>query len=181
MRPLEGAAYSVGRVAVIDSTGPARRHVRQCFGLRACGWLVRPVRHSRAGTAGPNFTDAEMPAGALNGSNASFTLSAVPMPASSVALYRNGVLQKPGLGLQPFRQQHPVPDGIHASAWRYSAGVLPRYRRRVRRKGRRRPKFCAAVWARRPLPLLHELGDLHDPSRHGRTRRSCEDRFRFLA
>src|ERR1019366_2514165 len=33
----------------------------------------------------------------LNGSNASFTLSAVPAPTSSLYLYRNGVLQKAGL------------------------------------------------------------------------------------
>jgi hypothetical protein len=33
----------------------------------------------------------------MNGANGSFTLSAVPIPTSSLALYRNGVLQKPGL------------------------------------------------------------------------------------
>jgi hypothetical protein len=50
-----------------------------------------------SGTAGPNFTDAELPSGPMNGVNLSFTLSAVPIPTSSMALYRNGVLQKAGV------------------------------------------------------------------------------------
>ena len=58
-----------------------------------------PCGTGGSGTAGPNFTDAEVPAGLVNGSNVSFTLSAVPIPTTSVALYRNGVLQKAGLDL----------------------------------------------------------------------------------
>jgi hypothetical protein len=40
----------------------------------------------------------EAPAGTLNGSNAVFTLSFTPNPASSLLLALNGVLQNPGSG-----------------------------------------------------------------------------------
>jgi hypothetical protein len=39
----------------------------------------------------------ETPAGAVNGRNASFTLSQVPSPASSVAVFRNGMRLTSGL------------------------------------------------------------------------------------
>jgi hypothetical protein len=38
----------------------------------------------------------ETPAGTLNGTNRVFTLSAAPVPAASLQLYRNGLLQKAG-------------------------------------------------------------------------------------
>ncbi|MBY0505250.1 MAG: hypothetical protein K2X03_15155 [Bryobacteraceae bacterium] len=44
----------------------------------------------------PNFSDSETPSGAADGSNAVFTLSAAPSPASSLALFRNGLLQSAG-------------------------------------------------------------------------------------
>jgi hypothetical protein len=43
------------------------------------------------------FADLETPAGAVNGTNAMFTLSGIPMPAASLMLYRNGLLQKAGV------------------------------------------------------------------------------------
>lgn len=39
----------------------------------------------------------ETPAGAINGVNNAFTLSAAPLPAASLQLYRNGLLQKAGV------------------------------------------------------------------------------------
>lgn len=44
----------------------------------------------------PAFTDGEVPAGAINGTNATFTLTATPNPAKSVELFKNGVLQVQG-------------------------------------------------------------------------------------
>jgi hypothetical protein len=43
---------------------------------------------------GTTFVDREAPAGTVDGVNRSFTLSSVPNPASSIQLYRNGVLQQ---------------------------------------------------------------------------------------
>lgn len=40
------------------------------------------------------FVDGETPSGAVNGSNGAYTLSQTPNPASSLLLYRNGILQK---------------------------------------------------------------------------------------
>jgi hypothetical protein len=48
------------------------------------------------GTLGPQFVDGETPAGPINGSNVVFTLASAPSPASSLQLYRNGMLQKLG-------------------------------------------------------------------------------------
>jgi len=38
------------------------------------------------------FQDQDLPAGIADGSNNSFTLSAAPHPASSLDVYRNGLL-----------------------------------------------------------------------------------------
>ena len=96
-RPMEGAAYAAGHAAMIDSTGAldaVSGNVSDCVHVDGSSG---PCGTAGSGAAGPNFTDAEVPAGTLNGSNASFTLSAVPAPTSSLYLYRNGVLQKAGL------------------------------------------------------------------------------------
>jgi hypothetical protein len=44
------------------------------------------------GTASPSFVDAEIPTGVIGGGNVGFTLVAVPSPASSLKLYKNGML-----------------------------------------------------------------------------------------
>lgn len=42
------------------------------------------------------FVDGETPSGITNGSNATFSLSQTPSPATSLELYRNGLAQTPG-------------------------------------------------------------------------------------
>jgi hypothetical protein len=96
VRPVEGAGYAVGGAAMIDSTGALEAvtgNVSDCVHVDGSSG---PCGTSGSGTAGPNFTDAEVPAGSMNGANVSFTLSAVPAPTASLALYRNGVLQRAG-------------------------------------------------------------------------------------
>jgi hypothetical protein len=44
-----------------------------------------------------NFSEDETPAGIVDSSNAVFTLESIPAPASSLQLFRNGVLQKSGM------------------------------------------------------------------------------------
>lgn len=46
--------------------------------------------------ASTGIADIETPSGAINGVNPVFVLSAVPFPAASLQLYRNGLLQKQG-------------------------------------------------------------------------------------
>jgi hypothetical protein len=48
-------------------------------------------------TAPPVFIDGETPGGAINGSNKSFTLANSPSPATSLDLYRNGLVQSVGV------------------------------------------------------------------------------------
>jgi len=49
---------------------------------------------SGGGGSTSGFVDAEVPAGTLDGVNASFTLGSAPNPASSLTLFRNGMLLK---------------------------------------------------------------------------------------
>jgi hypothetical protein len=88
-RPLKGPGFAAGRVALVSPlgaletvTGSATDCVRVDGSSGPCGG------------AQPSFVDGDSPAGIVDGSNTSFTLSATPDPASSLAIYRNGVLQK---------------------------------------------------------------------------------------
>jgi hypothetical protein len=47
--------------------------------------------------SGIGFVDGETPSGTMNGTNAAFTLSQSPSPASSLELYRNGLVQTVGV------------------------------------------------------------------------------------
>lgn len=46
----------------------------------------------------PMFSDEEVPSGAINGSNTTFTLANAPNPSASLQLFLNGVLQAQGAG-----------------------------------------------------------------------------------
>lgn len=94
IRPVMGATYSPFRVAVIGASGQLEA---------AAGDPGDCVRVD--GTAGPcglaasstGFVDSEVPSGTIDGTNATFTLTATPNPASSLQLFRNGLLLKQGL------------------------------------------------------------------------------------
>ena len=90
-RPPAGTSFGISRSAVIDATGAidaATGNSSDCLHVD--------------GTSGPcssgsaTFSDGEIPAGTMNGSNAAFTLANVPSPSSSLALFRNGILLTPG-------------------------------------------------------------------------------------
>jgi hypothetical protein len=88
IRPVEGTTFAVGRAAVIDSTGAvdgATGNLGDCMHVDGTSG---PGGTSGTGT----FVDAEIPGGAVNGSNTSFTLANIPAPATSVELFRNGLL-----------------------------------------------------------------------------------------
>jgi hypothetical protein len=91
VRPPAGTSFSISRSAVIDATGAidgAIGNLSDCLHVD--------------GTSGPcasvstTFIDAEVPSGTINGSNTIFTLANVPNPASSLALFRNGLLLTQG-------------------------------------------------------------------------------------
>jgi hypothetical protein len=88
-RPLKGPGYAAGRTAVVDALGAlesASGSATDCVHVDGSS--------GPCGGTEPSFVDGDSPAGIVDGSNTSFTLSAVPDPASSLAVYRNGMLQK---------------------------------------------------------------------------------------
>jgi hypothetical protein len=94
-RPLEGSAFALGRVAFINSLGSidgVNGNASDCLHVDgssgACG---------SSGASAAAFMDSDSPAGIVDGSNMSFTLSQTPSPSTSVSLYRNGIMQKAGL------------------------------------------------------------------------------------
>lgn len=92
-RPLKGTGYAAGRVAVVDPigmiasvTGDPSDCVRVDGSSGPCG----------GSSSSPSFVDGESLSGIVDGSNATFGISAIPDPVTSLAVYRNGVLQKSG-------------------------------------------------------------------------------------
>jgi hypothetical protein len=49
-------------------------------------------------TGNHQHVSCEVPSGSVNGVNVTFTVSQVPVPSSSLHLYKNGMLQKEGTG-----------------------------------------------------------------------------------
>ncbi len=94
-RPVKASGFAPGRAVFINSGGELESvggNPEDCVRVDGtsgpCGV---------GGGAGANFVDAETPAGLLNGTNAVFTLANAPSPASSLELYRNGLLLRQGL------------------------------------------------------------------------------------
>jgi hypothetical protein len=90
-RPLKGPGFAAGRVAVVNPLGAlesASGSATDCVHVDGSS--------GPCGGSQPAFVDGDSPAGIVDGSNTSFTLSAVPNPAASLAVYRNGMLQKTG-------------------------------------------------------------------------------------
>jgi hypothetical protein len=92
--PMEGIGYAPGLAAVINASGQltgATGNAGDCVKVDGssgpCG----------GGGVLPQFSDSEVPTGAINGSNATFTLAATPSPASSLQLYLNGLRQDAGV------------------------------------------------------------------------------------
>jgi hypothetical protein len=96
-RPLAAPGFSPGHVAVINSSGQVDSVVGNPSDCVYVNGASGPCGSGGGGGSAYNFVDGDSPIGTINGSNASFMLSGIPSPASSLALYRNGVLQKIGL------------------------------------------------------------------------------------
>jgi hypothetical protein len=93
MRPQIGIGFADSRAAVIDSSGAidaAAGNPSDCVHVDgttgACG----------GSSSVSAFVDGETPSGTVDGVNMQFTLSQLPSPATSLALFRNGLLQDPG-------------------------------------------------------------------------------------
>ncbi len=96
IRPQEGVAFTVGRAAVINSSGQidgASGNLTDC--VRVDG-SSGPCGSGGSGGVSPLYSDGETPGGSVNGSNTVFTLSFAPSPQASLDLYRNGLLMRLG-------------------------------------------------------------------------------------
>jgi hypothetical protein len=92
-RPKKGLGFTPSRAAVINSNGDFDAAVGDPTDCLHVNGSTGPC----SGSSTPGFVDGETPAGALNGTNATFTLANTPNPGTSLQLFRNGVLQKYGL------------------------------------------------------------------------------------
>jgi hypothetical protein len=86
-RPARGTAFANNRTAVISSTGTLNGATGN---LSDCVRVDGTTFPCTGGT--PGFTDAEVPAGSINGTNTVFTIVNIPNPTNSLALFRNGQL-----------------------------------------------------------------------------------------
>jgi hypothetical protein len=90
-RPTKAPQFSSSRTVRINSLG----ELESVSG--STGDCVHVDGTSAPCSTSPAFTDGETPGGTVNGSNVVFTLVNAPSPASSLTLYRNGIMQKLGL------------------------------------------------------------------------------------
>jgi hypothetical protein len=90
VRVVKGPGFAHSRAAVINDTGQIEA------ALGAPGDCVRVDGSSGPCGGGATFVDQEVPSGAVDGANAVFAIANAPAPASSLHLYRNGLLQKAG-------------------------------------------------------------------------------------
>jgi hypothetical protein len=93
LRPSSGPGFAVSHSAVINASGSidgASGNLSDCVHVDGtsgpCG------ASGSSGTTG--FIDAEIPAGTIDGINATFTLANTPNPSTSVELFRNGLLMR---------------------------------------------------------------------------------------
>jgi hypothetical protein len=93
-RPLQAPGFAPGHVAMINSSGQVDSVIGNPADCVYVNGASGPCGNG-SGAAG-NFVDGDTPIGTIDGTNATFTLNGVPDPTTSLALYRNGVLQKLG-------------------------------------------------------------------------------------
>jgi hypothetical protein len=90
-RPLKGPGYAVGRVALVNPLGALESVIGSPSDCVRVDGSSGPC-----GSPAPSFVDGDSPSGIVDGSNTMFSLSAIPDPAASLAVYRNGMLMKSG-------------------------------------------------------------------------------------
>lgn len=94
---------SDGTIAAFDATNPSTQAFSDSPVVGTAAFAARRD-HKHGMMANPggyttaNFIDNEVPSGTVNGVNATFTLANTPT-AGTVHLYKNGIRQTPGAGL----------------------------------------------------------------------------------
>jgi hypothetical protein len=94
LRPVKGATYTTGRTAMVDDSGAidsVEGNLSDCVHVDGSSGACIDTTYL------PVFVDFETPGGVVDGSNATFTLANTPTPATSLSLYRNGLMLQAGL------------------------------------------------------------------------------------
>ena len=127
-RPLKGPGYIAGRVALVNPNGSLESVTGSPSDCVRVDGSSGPCGSGGGGGSQPSFVDGDSPAGIVDGSNTAFTLSAVPNPSSSLALYRNGMLQKAaqdftnnGRAIQFLAAAAPQPGDTLLASYRLAA------------------------------------------------------------
>jgi hypothetical protein len=109
LRPVKGPGYSQGRTAVINGNGELEAVIGNPSDCVMVDGSTGPC-----GGGGPQFVDLEVPGGVIDGVNTTFTLANTPNPATSLVLFRNGVVQQPS-----------VDYTLNGSTVQFMAGAIP--------------------------------------------------------
>jgi hypothetical protein len=99
LRPMRGFSFGYGRVATINSGGQidaVQGNLGDCVLVDGSSAPCGTGSGGEGGTT-VGFVDSEIPAGLVNSSNATFSLITAPGPASSLQVFRNGLLMRAGL------------------------------------------------------------------------------------
>lgn len=91
-RPQRSSNFTNSRVAMIDASG----NIGSISGNNSDCIHVDGSTGTCGGGSSLAFVDNETPSGALDGVNTAFTLSQAPAPAASLAIFRNGMMQRAG-------------------------------------------------------------------------------------
>lgn len=154
-RPVRGPGYAPGRTAVISPTGMVESAIGNPADCVRVDGSAGPCG-SGGGGADPGFVDNESPAGAVDGANASFTLAATPLPGSSLALYRNGMLMKAG---QDYGLTDRTITFVAAAAPQPGDTLLASYRRQGTTAATPSPQvLCSGTGAAATAPGQVSLG-----------------------
>ena len=124
VRPTKGVGFVSGRAAVVDQAGQidgASGSLGDCVKVDGTSGVC-----GGSGGGGPTFSDGEIPSGAVNAVNTTFTLNFSPSPAASLTLFRNGLLMKPGTD---YSLTGAVITFFSTSAPQAGDGLLASYRR----------------------------------------------------
>jgi len=90
-RPLKGTGFAAGRVAMVNGSGMLDAVIGTSTDCVHVDGTSGPCGDT---STTPSFVDSDSPTGIVDGANNTFTLTSPPLPASSLAVYRNGLLQK---------------------------------------------------------------------------------------
>jgi len=90
-RPVKASSLAAGRVAYVDGLG-----LLDSVDGNASDCVHVDGSTGPCGSGATSFVDGDSFTGIVDGANGTFALSGTPAPAGSLAVYRNGILQKAG-------------------------------------------------------------------------------------